>query len=128
MEKKINLSFSKKIILLVLIPIILLISLSIFSTISLTNQLTHQTSEEELEIVESMIMKELSSIEGEWSFNGGILKKGTKEFDNNWVDDISQRTSMNITIFWGDERALTNVLDGNGNRLTNTHGQARGVV
>lgn len=120
MQRFLKLTFSKKIILLVLLPIILIISVSIFSSISLTNKLTNQTSEEELAIVESMIMKEISSVEGDWSYSDGLLKKGTREFNNNWIDDISERTSMNITLFWNDERALTNVLDANGNRMTGT--------
>lgn len=60
--------------------------------------------------------------EGNYSYEAGKLQKGEKELTENYelIDRIKSQTDVNVTIFWGNVRILTTLLDDNGNRIIGT--------
>lgn len=62
--------------------------------------------------------------EGEYSYVDGTLMKGDTALDSTIMDDIKNETNIDITIFYGDERVLTTIVDENGNRAVGTKADA----
>lgn len=63
--------------------------------------------------------------DGPYSYEGGILKKGEVPLETKILDDIKTETGLDITIFFGDERALTTIMDQNGNRAVGTRADSQ---
>jgi methyl-accepting chemotaxis protein len=59
---------------------------------------------------------------GNWSIKEGSLYKGAAKMNDNFdmVDEIGELTGDTVTIFQGDTRVATNVIDQQGNRAVNT--------
>lgn len=59
---------------------------------------------------------------GDYELKDGILMKGDLTIDGNYaiVDALKESYGMEITLFFGDERRLTTIMDTDGNRLVGT--------
>lgn len=57
-----------------------------------------------------------------FTYTNGIMKKGDVIISNNYsvIDDLKDKTGLEITIFYGDTRVASTLTDSNGNRITGT--------
>lgn len=57
-----------------------------------------------------------------FTYTNGIMKKGDITISNNYsvIDELKNKTGLEITIFYGDTRVASTLTDSNGNRLTGT--------
>ncbi len=58
--------------------------------------------------------------EGEYSYNNEVLKKGSLELTSDVLDEIKTETGVDVTIFWGDVRAVTTIVKEDGSRAVGT--------
>lgn len=127
--KKIKLSIRSKIFLLY-VSVILILGASILVTVYMqVGKLVTANIEQQLESNASLGYKLLESkYPGEWSQQGESLYKGTKLIndDTELVDEIKASTGCPATIFLGDTRVSTNVIN-DGKRAVGTKA-AEGVI
>lgn len=127
--KKIKLSIRSKIFLLC-VSVILILGASILVTVYMqVGKLVTANIEQQLESNASLGYKLLESkYPGEWSQQGESLYKGTKLIndDTELVDEIKASTGCPATIFLGDTRVSTNVIN-DGKRAVGTKA-AEGVI
>lgn len=58
--------------------------------------------------------------EGDYTLKDGDLYKGDLKLTSDWMDGIHHSNDIQFTLFYGDTRVLTTVLDENGQRLVGT--------
>ena len=58
--------------------------------------------------------------QGEYSYNNEVLKKGSMELTSEVLDEIKAETGVDVTIFWGDVRAITTIVKEDGSRAVGT--------
>ncbi|SES94050.1 methyl-accepting chemotaxis protein [[Clostridium] polysaccharolyticum] len=60
--------------------------------------------------------------EGDYEYRDGKLFKGNQVLTDNYslIDKVKQRTDINVTVFWGNTRMITTLLDNEGNRIVGT--------
>lgn len=57
---------------------------------------------------------------GDYTLKDGDLYKGDLKLTSDWMDEIHHGNEIHFTLFYGDTRVLTTVLDENGQRLVGT--------
>lgn len=62
--------------------------------------------------------------DGAFSYESGVLKKGEVPLETEVIDGIKAETGLDITIFFGDERALTTIMNQEGKRAVGTKADA----
>lgn len=62
--------------------------------------------------------------EGEYSYVDGQFLKGDVVLDSTVIDELKAETNIDITIFYGDERILTTILNESGERAVGTKADA----
>lgn len=94
----------------------------IFGMISLTDSLEGQIYEE-LKTVTYTLGGMLEEVDdGAYNEKSGIVSKGKFQLTDNvdFLDKIKEETDLEITIFYGDTRIVTTILDENGERVIGT--------
>lgn len=121
MFQKKSLSFT--ILKLAVLPVLLL---GIVSTIFLgyfTYHIMENDTQRNLANMTYAIRMQLNSINyEEYTLEGNILKKGEKVFlgDLSKMDELKEKSGADITIFYGNERILTTIVDEQGERVIHT--------
>ncbi len=112
-----------KIILMVLFPLLFISITGIIMGGSNQEETAYKLIEEKLEAI-AYNVDSLYSVysEGDYSFEDGKLQKGGKLLSENYdlIDRIKEQSGLEVTLFWGNERALTTVTDEKGNRAVGT--------
>ncbi|MBO6109144.1 MAG: diguanylate cyclase [Eubacterium sp.] len=105
------------------IPILLLgIGLTVYSQYSVREGMDYEV-ERALSGIAHNLLSTYNSIDGgEFSYEDGVLKKGETELtaDYRIMDDIKTDTGNDVTIYYGNKRRMTTIVDEDGNRLTDT--------
>lgn len=121
--KKKGIKITAKIMLMVLFPLFFISIVGIIMGGSNQEKTAYQMIEEKLEAV-AYDVDSLYSIyaEGDYSYEDGKLEKGGKLLsdDCQLIDQIKEKSGLEVTLFWGNERAVTTVTDEKGNRAVGT--------
>lgn len=132
-EKQINVSLVKKGLMrkLLLMSLIPLIATSVISVVVSSAKMVEKMRGEaysKIGAVAHMAKKMYEEIDdGEYSYSGGELKKGTYNITKNHkvVDAVKEETGVDITIFYGDTSIVTTIFDGDMNRDTDIKASER---
>lgn len=112
-----------KIILMVLFPLLFIAVVGILMGGSNQEKTAYKLIEENLQAV-AVNVDALYRIyaEGDYLYEEGNLKKGDKNLSENYdlIDRIKKESNLEVTLFWGNERAITTVTDEKGNRAVGT--------
>jgi len=124
MDKKIKgLKFKGRIMALVLVPMIGISLLIGVIGINAVTRMGQERMESELYTYGMATLERYEALNDEkFTYSNGIMKKGDVTISNNYtvIDDLKEKTGLEITIFYGDTRVATTLTDANGNRLTGT--------
>ncbi|MBR6229890.1 MAG: diguanylate cyclase [Eubacterium sp.] len=105
------------------IPILLLgIGLTVYSQYSVREGMDYEM-ERALSGIAHNILSTYNALDGgEFSMKGEDLYKGEKNItaDYRILDDLKNDTGNDVTIYYGDKRRMTTIVDDKGNRLTGT--------
>ena len=122
-KKKKGLKLLSKMLLAVTIPLIALVVFAGLALEAVGSKTAAGCTETELQTAVYAIGHELNMLaEGEFSAADGSLYKGEYNLsaDTGFFDDFKNNTKVDITIFWGNERLATSVVDDSGNRAVHT--------
>ncbi|MGN0153269.1 MAG: methyl-accepting chemotaxis protein [Lachnospiraceae bacterium] len=118
-----GLKITGKIVLMVLFPLIFISIMGVIMAGNNQEDTAYRLIEEKLEAV-ALNVDSLYGVygEGDYSYEDGILKKGNKILsdDYSFIDRIKEESGIEVTLFWGNERAITTVMDAEGNRAIGT--------
>lgn len=118
-----GIKITAKIMLMVLFPLFFISIIGIVMGGSNQENTAYQLVEEKLEAV-AYNVDSLYSVyaEGDYSYEDGRLEKGGKLLsdDCHLIDQIKEQSGLEVTLFWGNERAITTVTDEKGNRAVGT--------
>ena len=112
------------------IPILLLgIGLTVYSQYSVREGMEYEMERALSGIAHNLLSTYNALDGGEFNMDGDDLYKGETRItaDYRILDDIKTDTGNDVTIYYGDKRRMTTIVDGDGNRLTNT-GAPEGVT
>lgn len=116
-------SIKQTLIGLSVIPVVFIgIALTVISTTTLWNSMTKEVSNS-LSIAAHSVYNTYSLVApGDFREEDGVLMKGDFAIEGDYtiVDALKDSYGMEITLFYGDERKLTTITDGEGKRLTGT--------
>lgn len=107
-------------ILLCLLPAVLSISVNVISSFQYMKDTAENEIEMTLKATGYTLLETFSAIdEGGYSLSDGVLYKGETNLSDNLdiVDFIKSKTDIECTLFYGDTRYLTTIIDENGNRM-----------
>ena len=112
-----------RLILIAVIPTLLAgVMAIIFGMVSLTDSLEEQIYEE-LKTVTYTVGGMLDEVDdGAYIEKSGVISKGKFQLTNNvdFLDRIKEANNLEVTVFYGDTRILTTILDENGERVIGT--------
>lgn len=118
-----SIKITSKILLMLLIPVVFICLNGIYMGSKNQENIAYQIIEEQLSaVVHNVDMIYGQFIEGDYSYEDGVLKKGSTVLSEDYeiVDKIKEESDVEITIFWGNERVLTTVVDENNKRALGT--------
>lgn len=118
-----GIKITAKIVLMVLFPLFFISVMGIIMAGNNQENTAYKLIEEKLQAV-ALNVDSLYSVysEGDYSYEEGVLKKGNKILSEDYdlIDRIKKETGLEVTLFWGNERAVTTVTDEKGNRVVGT--------
>lgn len=123
MKEKKGFSLSIKILLLVVVPLFIVGGAAVGISQSAQKKLAYNLISEELKAVAFNVARQYDLYApGDYVYKDGILLKGEKDITDDSVvlDQIKEDTKVNVSIFFGDTRILTTLLDTDGNRIIGT--------
>lgn len=123
MKGKKGFSLSVKILLLVVVPLFVVGVAAVGISKSAQRKLAYNLISEELKAVAFNVSRQYDLYApGDYVYDNGILHKGEKDItdDSDVLDQIKEDTKVNVSIFYGDTRILTTLLDKDGNRIIGT--------
>ena len=115
--------FRARIMLLVLGPMLFISILIGLIGINAVAQMGQERMRRELYTYGMATMERYQALNSEkFTYTNGIMKKGDVIISNNYsvIDDLKDKTGLEITIFYGDTRVASTLTDSNGNRITGT--------
>lgn len=115
--------FRARIMLLVLGPMLFISILIGLIGINAVAQMGQERMRSELYTYGMATMERYQALNSEkFTYTNGIMKKGDVIISNNYsvIDDLKDKTGLEITIFYGDTRVASTLTDSNGNRITGT--------
>ena len=122
-KKKKGLNLLAKILMSVTIPLIVLVVIAWLAMDAVGSKTAGGCTEKELKTAVYAIEHELNLLtDGEFTAKDGILYKGNYDLsaDTGFFDEFKTYTDVDITIFWGNERLATSVVDESGARAVHT--------
>lgn len=123
MKPRKGISITVKIMVLVVLPLTLFGLVSAGICYSKQKDMAYTLISQELRSLAFNVADQYDLLaEGNYSYEAGKLQKGEKELTENYelIDRIKSQTDVNVTMFWGNVRILTTLLDDNGNRIIGT--------
>ena len=123
-------SIKRMLIGLSVIPVIFVgVILMLISGHSMWNGMTDEISNS-LAIAANSLYNTYSLVApGDYQVKDGVLMKGDLVLEGDYaiVDALKKSYGMEITLFYGDERRLTTLMDAEGNRLISTKADSQAV-
>ena len=103
-----------------LIPSILSIAVNIITSYDYINSAAESEIEDTLQTAGHTLLEAFNAIDsGKFWLSGKLLYKGGVNLNENLsvIDSIKEKTGIECTLFYGDTRYITTVLDENGSRM-----------
>jgi len=103
-----------------LIPSILSIAVNIITSYNYINSAAENEIEDTLQTAGYTLLEAFNAIDsGKFWLSGKLLYKGGVNLNENLsvIDSIKEKTGVECTLFYGDTRYITTVLDENGSRM-----------
>lgn len=122
-KKQKGIRFRGRIMLLVLGPMLFISILIGVLGINAVARMGQERMRSELYTYGMATMERYQALNDEkFTYTNGIMKKGDVTISNNYsvIDDLKNKTGLEITIFYGDTRVASTLTDSNGNRITGT--------
>ncbi len=121
-----------KVIVLSAIALVLTDVLVGFISIKSAKNMVYKLTKEELMVGAVQLENEMSNeYDGDWSLDGEILYKGGVEVQSELqeqLDILHERTKLEYTLFYGDTRRMTTLVDKKGARMVGTTVTAANVL
>lgn len=118
-----GIKITAKIILMVLFPLVFISIVSIIMSSNSQQKIAYNLIEEKLEAV-SLNVESLYGVyaDGDYSYENKVLMKGAKVLSEDYslIDRIKKESGLEVTLCWGNERAMTTVTDSSGKRVIGT--------
>lgn len=106
-----------------LIPSMLSIAVNVITSYDYMNSATENEIEGTLQTAGYTLLEAFNAIDsGKFWLSGNLLYKGGTNLTENLsvIDSIKEKTGIECTLFYGDTRYMTTVLDESGNRMLQT--------
>lgn len=110
-------------LLLCLLPAILSIAVNVFTSYNYIRSTTENEIENMLKATGYSMLQNLNSLDsGTYRLSGDVLFKGGTNLSNSMdiIDDMKEKAGVEYTLFYGDTRYMTTVIDETGNRALMT--------
>ena len=122
-KKKKGLNLLLKIVLVVTVPLIILVVMAGLALETVGSSTADRTMENELRTTVYAVEQAAALVsDGDFSVTDGELYKGDYNLsaDTAFLDSFKANTGVDVTLFWGNERLATSVVDHNGTRALHT--------
>lgn len=123
MKKKKGLNLLMKIFLSVFIPLLVLIIFAYLAIESVGDTTAERLTNTELKNLVYAIERDMETLnDAAFSFDGQNLYKGDYNLTQttDFLDSFKEHTEVDVTLFWGNMRAATTIIDSNGTRILGT--------
>lgn len=123
MSKKRKFGLKQRLLLVTLLPLIIMIGLSLLALETVGSNVGGKITEKELSIGATSMVDKIDAVcHGDYSYDGKSLKSGPIIISDNkrMLDDDKEKVGIDFTIFVGDVRVSTTILDKDGNRIEGT--------
>ena len=123
MKKKKGLNLLMKIFLSVLIPLLGVILFAYLAIESVGDTTAERLTNTELKNLVYAIERDMETLNDEpFTFDGTNLYKGDYNMTQttDFLDSFKSHTEVDVTLFWGNMRAATTIIDANGTRILGT--------
>ena len=127
MERKRRFSFKSRLLLMVLIPLLIMALLLTVLGVYYSSRLGMEGIRSELRTFEASTKERYQALNDDpFTMEDGKLMKGDVQVSENdtVIDRLKKETNIDTTIFYGDTRISTTILDESGNRLLGTTADA----
>lgn len=118
-----KISLTAKIMMIVMIPMVLLgIILNVLS-ISIEKEISNDLMKEELSAVANNVNDHYNILDNsKYEYTNGQFKKGDVNLtnDQSYVDKIKKDSNLYVTLFYGDTRVLTSIMESDGKPAVGT--------
>ncbi|MBD8972801.1 MAG: HAMP domain-containing protein [Clostridiales bacterium] len=118
-----GIKITAKIVLITLFPLIFISVMAVLMGASGEKKIAYQLMEKNLHNVAYDVDSLYDMYaEGDYSYEDGTFKKGKKELTDDYsiMDSIKEKSDIEVTLFWGNERVLTTVAGDKGGRAVGT--------
>lgn len=122
-QRKKGLKLLAKMLIVVIIPLALLVVLVINAFNTLGRKMAEEMTERELMTAIYAVESDLDIVsDGAYRLEGDTLYKGNSNLTANTTlfDEFEKNTDVDITVFWGNTRRATSLVDEKGDRILNT--------
>lgn len=119
--KRVN--FATRILLLVCIPAIIVVGISIFIGMDKLNKMGTNATEDELVSFGMGTLERYNALSSEpYVYENGLFYKGPNQISEYYkvIDKLKEATGIDTTVFYGDTRVSTTLMDDAGNRFIGT--------
>ena len=123
LKRKKGLKLLSKMLLVITVPLIAIVIIAAVALNVVGSTTAAGCTERELATAVYAVEHEMEMLaEGDFTAKDGILYKGEYDVsaDTAFFDEFKKRTTVDITIFWGNERLATSVVDETGARAVHT--------
>lgn len=123
MKRKFQLSMLQVILIAILLPVLIAIFVSVVVSQNGMTDLVEDEVESKLFAISRNLIREYNLLdEGEFHLQGEELYKGGTLLSGNYedVDALKEECGIDTTIFYGDTRYVTSIIDKSGNRVIGT--------
>lgn len=120
LRQKKGLNLMAKILTVSMIPVLILVIMSGVTIKSVGSVVASKMAKHELAATTYAVELTYSAIsDGDYSYDGKNLYKGDVNISkkSELLDDFREKTGVDVTIFWNDERMVTSLTDENGDHL-----------
>lgn len=121
--KRKGLKLMPRLLILALIPMLLLSAVAVISMEKLSSSIIDAMVKHELSAAQYAFEVSVNNISnGTYMYTNGKFYKGKRNISENteFFDNFSKEVDLQVTVFYGDIRVATSLIDENGNRMINT--------
>ena len=118
--KKGGLRLMMKLLLVIAIPMLILCVLAILAIRSVCMDVSDKMVKHELNLAQYSFNVSVNNLaDGTFMFSNGKFYKGKKNISDNtdFFDNFSKEVDLQVSVFYGDTRVATSLVDENGNRM-----------
>ena len=118
--KKGGLRLMMKLLLVISIPMLILCAVAIISTRSVCMDVSDKMVKHELNLAQYSFNVSVNNLaNGTFMFSNGKFYKGKKNISDNteFFDNFSNEVDLQVSVFYGDTRVATSLVDENGERM-----------